>query len=682
MTEAVATAHPGMPHEPVTGRGIAAIAVPAASIALVVVAALALGRSGASDPLTGSVAWLIGMPVALAATIGIAVWVGLWPNRRLAGWIFAAAAAGALYWLAGAITGTLESAGATDTVGFTLLACLTGGSWCLVLAIVQCAAVVAGQEAGVLARRQWPLVVLLSWASLATLIGVLVVSPEIAPVPVFPASVTDSPVTIAVVMAVVQAWMLSLLVLPVTLFVLAARSNGTVRRTRARLALGALGPALVVFVCGMLAALLADVGQWRSEEGFWLAVGFCAALPLTTGWIAATVREATAAAGGWFTSLATALRVSLWMLYVLGAISLIALVTPSLGADAAAGAVAMALVLGVTFWPWSRLVRWAVRRFDVRTTVAEAAVAALRPDGAPAGPVCDRVAAEALGDPDARVLLARPGGRWVDTSGAEARPASDVAVLTVTDAAARPLGIIEHHTRFADLRPLALALRPLFERVAWEAELREQSERVAAERARADGAAAEARRRIERDLHDGVQGRLVSLGLGLSLARDGADDPISRDVLDRAVAELQGVVGELRDLSHGSLSDRLVGAGLARAVADLVERMPVPVDLEIPASVAAPASVESAAYFVIAESLTNAVKHASPSRIRVVVTAAAPGGALSVVVTDDGCGGADARAGTGLRGLTERVHAVGGHLVVSDRAPSGTLVEAVLPCGP
>lgn len=650
-----------------------------------VASSLVLGRSGSGDPLTSSTVWMVVMPLALAATVGIALWCRLAVSARLARWVMGVALVAAAYWLGAAVTGTMVAADATHSLAFALIASIPAGAWTCVLAVLQCVAVVAGQEAGCLPVRRWPVALMLSAGAAMLVLAALSAPADAAAVSLLPASITASETFVVVVSALVYTWMLSLLVLPVALFVLAARSSGTARRARARIAVGALLPALVVFVCGLLAALAANGTEWGVDEGSWLAIGFALAMPLACGWLAATTREATAAETGWFTSLETALRVSLWALYVLGAIQLVGLFTPLLGGDATAGAITMALVLGVSFWPWLLLVRAAVRRFDVRTAVARAAVAAIRPGAEPPGAVCARVVSEALADPTARVLLARPGGRWATVEGDAAAPQPGAPTLAVSDATGRPLGIVEHRTRFADLRPLALALRPLFERAAWEAELREQAARVTAERSRADAAASDARRRIERDLHDGVQGRLVSLGLGLQLAREEAGDPIARDVLERAVAELQGAVTELRDLSRGSLSERLVGGGLPRAVGDLVARLPIPVDVEITRETLGE-TAESAAYFVIAESVTNAVKHAEAARISVIVSAGdvagdVAGGVVTVSIADDGRGGADARTGTGLRGLAERVHAAGGHLIVSERAPHGTLVEAVLPCG-
>lgn len=280
-----------------------------------------------------------------------------------------------------------------------------------------------------------------------------------------------------------------------------------------------------------------------------------------------------------------------------------------------------------------------------------------------------------------------PGGTvaWQDADGApvpdpfEAGGGSgldDDAVLVIAGPRGHRLAAVTTRVRFVDARPLVAVVRPLIERARLEAQVRARSERLAAERRRADHAAEEARHRIERDLHDGVQGRLVGLGLDLRMAGESVTDPIGRDVIERAVAELRGTVAELRELSGGTLGRRLGEHGLAAAVGDLAARVPVPVEIDIPA-VPLPSVVESTAYFVIAESITNAVKHAGAARIGVQVIA---GDTVTLLIDDDGCGGADPRAGTGLRGLRERIHSLGGHLIVSDRVPRGTLVEAVLPC--
>lgn len=661
------------------GRWIAA----GLGLAAIVVVSLVLGRSGHSDPLTGSLVWMVCAPPSIAATFAAAVWNALRGVRRLAAWQLACAFAVAGYWLGGALTGTLAAVGAGGTLGYTLIAAVPGAGWTVVLALLQATAVIAGQTAGYLPRRRWPQALLLGGAVPGVVLSTLS-SPAPGAVPLLPAPIAGSDAFAMVTGTVYLAWIVSLVVAPVWLFVLALRESGTRRRGLARIAVGSMVPALVVLLCGLLAALVAEALGWTGAEAIWLAVGFLLAVPATSIWLSATVKEATDPAGGSVTSISMALRLALWSLYVLGVVQFVGPLASVLGGGAAAGAIAMALALAATFWPWRLLVAWCVRKSDPRTLVASRAMDAASHGSGSAAVTAQRVLREALGDQGVRVLIDR-GGRWVDADGAPAPdpehdPVSDTAptaVLTVVDAAGTRLGVALHGRRFVDLRPLASAVAPLFERAAWEADLREQAARTAAERARADAAAAQARRTIERDLHDGVQGRLVSLGLGLRLARDDAPDALVRDAFDHAVAELQGAVAELRELASGSLSARLDGRGLAAAVGELAARAPVPVSVDIP-RLTLPPEVESTAYFVIAEAVTNAVKHASAERIAIRVVG---GAALSVEVSDDGTGGAHMRGGTGLRGLQERVHAIGGRFVVGDRQPCGTIIEAVLPCG-
>jgi signal transduction histidine kinase len=413
-----------------------------------------------------------------------------------------------------------------------------------------------------------------------------------------------------------------------------------------------------------------------------LAVGFSLALPATLGWLAATVRDSRSASAR-LTAIGAVVRVLLWVLYVLLLVQLVTPLAGAMGGGAAAGAFFAIAVLATTFVPWRLLVAWCARKADPRAAVAAASIAADR-FGDP-GIVAERALREALGDPDAQLLIAIEDG-WVDAQGRPATPPTpaasaaevdDEAATILTGSGGRAMAALASRTRFVDARPLLDAVRPLVERAGLEAEIRAQGERVATERRRADNAAAEARRRIERDLHDGVQGRLVSLGLGLGLARDAMADPVSRGVIDEAVGQLHDAVAELRELSSGDLSTRLSGSGLAASVGDLAGRMPVPVDLDI-APLRVGHEVETVAYFVIAEALANAIKHAEPTRLSVRVTA---GEEVVVSVADDGVGGADLRAGSGLRGLQERARAVGGRLIVSEATPGGTLVEAVLPCG-
>ncbi|WP_440069224.1 histidine kinase [Streptosporangium sp. OZ121] len=220
---------------------------------------------------------------------------------------------------------------------------------------------------------------------------------------------------------------------------------------------------------------------------------------------------------------------------------------------------------------------------------------------------------------------------------------------------------------------LALANRSLAAQVA--AQLAE----VRASRARIVEAADAERRRIERDLHDGAQQRLVTALLKVNLARRRLQhgDPAVPDVLASAAEGLTAALAEIRELAQGLHPALLAEAGLAVALEELAARLPLPVETDLgPLPKFAP-NVESAAYFVVAEALTNAMKHAEAGLVRVGVRHA--DGVLAVSVSDDGRGGADLAGGSGLQGLVDRVAALGGDLTLVSPAQGGTTIKAVLP---
>jgi signal transduction histidine kinase len=213
------------------------------------------------------------------------------------------------------------------------------------------------------------------------------------------------------------------------------------------------------------------------------------------------------------------------------------------------------------------------------------------------------------------------------------------------------------------------------------AEVRNRLREVHASRARIVEAADAARRRVERDLHDGAQQRLVTVALALRLARSqlGAVPPAElAALLEEAGAELSGALDELRELARGIYPVLLTDAGLGPALASLAERSPVPVVVgAVPERRWAP-PVEHACYFVASEALVNAVKHAKAGAVAIGVRV--DGGVLRIEVADDGVGGADP-SGSGLRGLADRVAALGGALEVDSPPGAGTRVEATIPCG-
>ena len=182
------------------------------------------------------------------------------------------------------------------------------------------------------------------------------------------------------------------------------------------------------------------------------------------------------------------------------------------------------------------------------------------------------------------------------------------------------------------------------------------------------------RQRIERDLHDGAQQRLVALALRLQTAR--ATTTGASELIDQATAELQAAVAEVRDIARGSHPPILTERGLAAALEALAERAATPVQIDASAN-RYPPTVEAAAYFVAAEALTNVDRYAAATRA--VVTVTTDEHQLLIEITDDGVGGADQAKGSGLSGLDDRVAALGGELTVSSPTGRGTTVRASIP---
>jgi PAS domain S-box-containing protein len=215
-------------------------------------------------------------------------------------------------------------------------------------------------------------------------------------------------------------------------------------------------------------------------------------------------------------------------------------------------------------------------------------------------------------------------------------------------------------------------LRDISERAVAEAELR-------ASRARIVRAGDEARRRIERDLHDGAQQRLVALALTLRIAREqaAAGEDVT-ELIDEVIADLASTTAELRELARGMFPAVLAEGGLDPALGTLVRRSTVPTTLEGAVGRRLTPAIEASAYFVVAEALTNVAKYAQATSAVVRVI---PGdGTLAIEVADDGIGGADPSGGTGLSGLADRAAALDGTLAVTT-GPEGTKIRLELPCG-
>jgi signal transduction histidine kinase len=220
------------------------------------------------------------------------------------------------------------------------------------------------------------------------------------------------------------------------------------------------------------------------------------------------------------------------------------------------------------------------------------------------------------------------------------------------------------------------------ENVRLDAELQARLVELRESRARIVEAGYAERRRVERDLHDGAQQRLVALALDLRMARAKLDeDPgTAAELLEAATHELAAATEELRELARGLHPPVLTDRGLVAALEALASRSPLPVSVEAEATERAPPSAEAAAYFVASEALTNVVRHAQAEHA--VVRVDRPDGRLCVEIRDNGRGGADPTGGSGLRGLSDRVAALDGSLEVESRPGRGTVVRAVIPVAP
>jgi signal transduction histidine kinase len=213
-----------------------------------------------------------------------------------------------------------------------------------------------------------------------------------------------------------------------------------------------------------------------------------------------------------------------------------------------------------------------------------------------------------------------------------------------------------------------------------QAELAERVERLETSRAGAVDVQEAELRRIERDLHDGAQARLVALGMSLGMAEQklAADPEAARELVAEARRGVGEALVELRDLARGIHPPVLADRGLGAAIAALADRSPLPVAVTVDVAGRPSPAVETAAYFVAAEGLANATKHGSPSRVEIRIARRAD--TLEVDVVDDGPGGADP-SGAGLTGLRRRVEALDGSLRVTSPAGGPTTVRAELPCG-
>jgi signal transduction histidine kinase len=297
--------------------------------------------------------------------------------------------------------------------------------------------------------------------------------------------------------------------------------------------------------------------------------------------------------------------------------------------------------------------------------------------------------AHALHDPSLQVVYWLPAQEWyADLEGGRVElPASDSErAATVLDDPDGPVAALIYDSSLLHEGQLAqtaaAAVRMALENARLQVQLRAQLEEVRQSRARLVEAADSERQRVERNLHDGAQQQLVTLLLSMQATKAEAlrrSDRATARLIDANIAELKQALDELRELAHGIHPTILTQAGLLPAIRSLTDRCPIPVEVigELGDYRMAP-PLEAALYFVVAESVTNAVKHSKGQRMSICLDRR-PGWA-AVEVSDDGVGGADLSHGSGLRGLTDRIAAVGGHLEIKTAPGKGTVVHAEVPC--
>jgi signal transduction histidine kinase len=399
---------------------------------------------------------------------------------------------------------------------------------------------------------------------------------------------------------------------------------------------------------------------------------------------------------------------------------------------------ALALIgVGLLWWRWRSLPQWQRRRpaqivincfslslvmlaalmlagafqlpgFEI-IRLATFAVAGLAPLAFLAGLLDARLAKAGVGDvlvqlradptPDLRELLALALRDptlsliyWLPQYGSWADPDGNSTTLPGPDSGRRVTLVKQNGEQIAALvydatlgeepelvEAVSAAAGIALENGRLEAELRARLQELHGSRTRVVEAQQHERRRLERNLHDGAQQRLVALALELGMLAEQADsDPATQTRLKRARIEVAESLNELRDLARGLHPAVVSGHGLAVALESLVAVAPLEVQLNTDRLPRLPESLEVAAYYVVSESLTNAAKHAQASRVTVDVGVA--DSTLIVEIVDDGIGGADSERGTGLRGLADRVEALNGNLRVWSAVGKGTRIRAELPC--
>jgi signal transduction histidine kinase len=293
--------------------------------------------------------------------------------------------------------------------------------------------------------------------------------------------------------------------------------------------------------------------------------------------------------------------------------------------------------------------------------------------------------ARALGDPSLALAFWLPEYEsYADLDGHPVElPEDGPRAATQIDRDGEHVAALLHDASLRDepalLEAVGAAAGIALENARLQADLRARLLELGESRARVIEATDSERRRLERDLHDGAQQRLVAISLELGrLEEQAKSDPEMRAAIERTKREAEESLRELRELARGIHPALVTDHGLAVALEALVARAPIPVRLDIELDRPLPTPIEVAIYYVVSESLTNVVKYARASTTRVAVRPQAS--RVVVEVTDDGIGGANTDGGSGLRGLADRVEALGGRLRVWSPEGGGTRVRAEIPC--
>jgi signal transduction histidine kinase len=370
----------------------------------------------------------------------------------------------------------------------------------------------------------------------------------------------------------------------------------------------------------------------------------------------------------------------LWLSFAVIALSVIQTVTANLNL----------LVTNFLLWGIAPLVLLAGPAVFVISTVRArtargavgTAIVDLEPGASPA--MLRDALARALGDSTLQLAFRADGPVYLDTAGQPVDPEQLGPGRAATHLAEADDALLIHDRALEYepqlIRLTAAAASMALEYARLQAEVQSQLEQVRASRARIVEAGDTERRRLERDLHDGAQQRLVTLTLALGMARSRAAgaDPELQSLIESATKEAREALLELRELARGIHPAVLTETGLAGAMQALAERSPVATTITAVPPGRFPAAIEATAYFVVSEALANVAKHSLAGGARVTIREL--GGRLVVEVSDDGVGGARPDMGTGLRGLADRVASAGGELRIDSPAGSGTLLKADLPC--